>query len=570
MTKEKMLAAVFVVLCLITAAFWVVAFWQSNSITSVDKQYYLKAMVKGSIYETGEYMSVFGTCSDSNDIPVENATALFSAWYPNGTNYLMNQSMSEISTGYFLWQGSMTITGGTYLTRFECQALNQSAFAFGEWQNPVWVNRVAQIALMTNNTWALLYDLNGTIIGINNTVSGINVTVTNINDTTNEILSIVRQISITGLRRLYFYNVTDSFDYNYTIMNGTVPDVSNFMRADYGPLVAGEHELARRIYSIENLTEINQNLYKQHTTLNFTSGTKSLRLHSELYIRNIDGSLELIGQSNPSDILVLGYQDVDWVGTISMDHILIPGEYLVMILNATVSGGGSNPSATLVIGGDTGASLEIGTNAQFAINAMVNLTTVYDMLSAGFNTTYSYLQNLTNITTFGFNTTYSWMSNLTNLTSSGFNSTYQNITYMILNTTGNANNTNNLINQSFNSNTTYLAWLLLQLINITTYDPTMNVTWREEYDEPQPRYWHNWKIKTYVYDLNNRSVGHPDVDCTVQMTQDGRVDPLVNMAWKSGGLGDDGSDQADSEGYFYATVFINGREVSWVTNCFSI
>lgn len=334
--EESILGVTLVFLLVFTAGIWILM--GTESVFSESRS--LNAMLKGSIYETGEYMSVFGTCSDSNDIPIENATALFSAWYPNGTNYLINQSMTEISTGYFVWQGAMTVVEGTYLTRLECIAFNQSAFAFGEWQNPVWVNRIAEIQNDTNTTLSLLYGLNGTLVSIN--------------------------------------------------------------------------------------ASINTNL----------------------------------------------------------------------------------------------------------------------------------------------NTTYSYLENLTNLTSSGFNSTYQNITYVIQNTTGNAANTNSLINQSFNTNSTYLAQLLLQLINITTYDPTISVTWREEYN--QPVYWKNWKLKVYVYDANNRSVGHPNVDCSVQMYQDGRTDPLVNMAWRSGGIGDDGSDQADSEGYFYATIFINGREINWTTTCYGI
>jgi hypothetical protein len=112
----------------------------------------LKASVKGSIYEPGELMSVFGICSDAYDVPIANSTALFSAWYPNGTAYLVNVSIANISDGYYLWQGIMPSVEGTFLTEFDCLAWGQIARAFGEWQNPAWVNRLDDIQNMTNET----------------------------------------------------------------------------------------------------------------------------------------------------------------------------------------------------------------------------------------------------------------------------------------------------------------------------------------------------------------------------------------------------------------------------------
>ncbi|MBR9700897.1 hypothetical protein GOV11_03465, partial [Candidatus Woesearchaeota archaeon] len=43
------------------------------------------AVVKGSIYETGENMTVFGACLDAGGDLLEESTATLQAWYPNGT-----------------------------------------------------------------------------------------------------------------------------------------------------------------------------------------------------------------------------------------------------------------------------------------------------------------------------------------------------------------------------------------------------------------------------------------------------------------------------------------------------
>ena len=45
----------------------------------------IKAMLKGSIYETGSNMTVFGACFDGDGYPLPEADAKFTAWYPNGS-----------------------------------------------------------------------------------------------------------------------------------------------------------------------------------------------------------------------------------------------------------------------------------------------------------------------------------------------------------------------------------------------------------------------------------------------------------------------------------------------------
>lgn len=115
----------------------------------------LKAMVKGSIYETGELMTVFGTCFDGQDQPVVGSYAEFSAWYPNGTQFIFNQSMPAFQDGYFSHQSTMQAVEGTYLTEMVCFAnisnTIYTAHAWGEWQNPYWVKRIALLNETLNN-----------------------------------------------------------------------------------------------------------------------------------------------------------------------------------------------------------------------------------------------------------------------------------------------------------------------------------------------------------------------------------------------------------------------------------
>jgi hypothetical protein len=146
----------------------------------------LQAMLKGSVYETGEQVTVFGTCLDTKDRPVNGTSAKMSAWYPNGTVLFSNVSMSQIQTSYFIYTGPMNAVQGTYLTEILCSlnGSNQVARAFGEWQNPAWVARInatqsavgtvlvqigALNATMSNSfliTWSMLEAMNMTLMNI--------------------------------------------------------------------------------------------------------------------------------------------------------------------------------------------------------------------------------------------------------------------------------------------------------------------------------------------------------------------------------------------------------------------
>lgn len=154
------------------------------------------AMVKGSIYESGEGLSVFGTCVDAYDIPVENATATFNAWYPNGTQFVFDFNMTKLQEGYFLYSGFMSAVKGTYLTELICQAeidgINQTAKAWGEWQNPYWVARLANISGAVGNLSVDLSNLSDQMAaGFNSTISNITflrVNMTNNFDNTNQLI----------------------------------------------------------------------------------------------------------------------------------------------------------------------------------------------------------------------------------------------------------------------------------------------------------------------------------------------------------------------------------------------
>lgn len=160
----------------------------------------LKAMVKGSIYETGSNMTVYGACFDGDGYLLPEANAMFTGWYPNGSIVVgPNATMIPITddwmgyspNGTGRWEIHVTMDSviGTYLTEIRCEYAGEWAVAFGEWQNPEWVQRIGQIQdslgnisgnitqfqLDVQNNFSTvlqnLYDLNSSLSSINTSLN---------------------------------------------------------------------------------------------------------------------------------------------------------------------------------------------------------------------------------------------------------------------------------------------------------------------------------------------------------------------------------------------------------------
>lgn len=157
----------------------------------------IKAVVKGSIYSTGENMTIFGACFDGDSYLLPEANATFTAWYPNGTIvtgpnasmipiYDDFQGYSPNGTGRWLIHVTMSDTIGTYLTEMRCELDGEWAVALGEWQNPEWVRRIGETQLSVNDTYNLLQNVS----------NNINVFRNDTNNNFSQVLSAIGSISV--------------------------------------------------------------------------------------------------------------------------------------------------------------------------------------------------------------------------------------------------------------------------------------------------------------------------------------------------------------------------------------
>lgn len=151
----------------------------------------LKAMVKGSIYETGEEMTVYGACFRGNGQLEPGANATFDSWYSNGTQWHNNVPMTSIGgTGRWRIQMNMSSISGTYLTQITCSKGGMTAIAFGEWQNPNWVSRLKTIndyvVLINSTTVSIETKVDALEQQINSNVTSIIVEINDLHNATTE------------------------------------------------------------------------------------------------------------------------------------------------------------------------------------------------------------------------------------------------------------------------------------------------------------------------------------------------------------------------------------------------
>lgn len=178
-------------------------YFKSSTVT-VTEETKLISKLTGSIYETGDMITVFGTCLTGEDQPIDTDINL-RVFYPNGILFINTTNLTHFDTGYWFWSGTMEAIEGTYLTEFTCILGDQRAISYGEWQNPIWVNRLAVI----DNTTQFINDQLANL-SINVSIGDINVTLqcpdgTSICDKLSQIMNLTNtsfNITISGIQEL--------------------------------------------------------------------------------------------------------------------------------------------------------------------------------------------------------------------------------------------------------------------------------------------------------------------------------------------------------------------------------
>jgi len=211
----------------------------------------LKAMIKGSIYETGSNMTVFGACFDGDAYLLPEASATFTAWYPNGTIHTgPNGTMDGIyddfdgyhvnGTGRYKIHVTMGNTIGTYLTEIRCELDGEWAIAFGEWQNPEWVERIAAtqslLVNVSNDLTQFRNDTNNNFSDVLDAIGGINVSgdITVATEQIRELGDMVRAIDVNiwKLDNKNPFFVLGSGTHNYVAVDMLAPHAVGAVSSD--------------------------------------------------------------------------------------------------------------------------------------------------------------------------------------------------------------------------------------------------------------------------------------------------------------------------------------------------
>jgi hypothetical protein len=213
----------------------------------------------------------------------------------------------------------MDVIGGTYLTEMTCYGFNQTAKAYGEWQNPVWVNRIATVLDFVNASSLVLIDINNTVIGINATTAqiaamlanlSINISGSNITVNLSAVLDAIASLSL---------QIGQGFNDTQVLMIDGFENVSILISSSYNNISLQITNLSSQVsnvqQSINNLTNI--------STVQYNNVINNITFLQQNMTNNFNYTNSLIQQ----DILVSN-------GSVDRNNSLL-AQLLYLLINGT-------------------------------------------------------------------------------------------------------------------------------------------------------------------------------------------------------------------------------------------
>lgn len=155
---------------------------------------------------------------------------------------------------------------------------------------------------------------------------------------------------------LYFYDALDATNASQRVMNRT----QNLAESNVttSGIVNGQHLVWRRSQDL-NITQISQGLIHTHTTVYKVSGVKDIRIYGQVYVNYTNGSTILIATTDTTPMLITGVRTNIILQSQINQTALSASDRLIWTLVATVSGGGTDPSVAVIIGGTSNNGLDL-------------------------------------------------------------------------------------------------------------------------------------------------------------------------------------------------------------------
>jgi len=184
--------------------------------------------------------------------------------------------------------------------------------------------------------------------------------------------------------RQYVDNAVTSLGARY-YMIGTSSGISDYKLTQLSPPSGSEDSVTKTGLSDDDYiagwiapnpnepSKLIKGVYNWHIYAEKTGGTKTLRLYWKLIERKSDTTETVIATSITSNEILNSKNSYIIPLTLSEDHTLEDGSYVVGKIYADVSGGGSAPSVALYFNGTSKSHWEIPTNLEIFSNEFLKL-----------------------------------------------------------------------------------------------------------------------------------------------------------------------------------------------------
>jgi hypothetical protein len=480
----------------------------------------LKAQVKGSIYESGETVSVFGTCLDADDGVLPGIVATMSAWYPNGTQFIFETVMAEVTPGHFLYTAPMDPVRGTYLTRLKCQVGDANSTGTGQNLVAYWdaesggTNAVATgTALSAIGSASVRPDAKVGSFAFN--LSG---------DTSNYWSATATELPVSGdARSLCYWGKLDA-DFGGSHNNFLVSWGSTPGSAGFGGYIGIPPNYAGNSYGGTG-TPMSAASYTSLGTWNFYCHTYD-GVTLKNYFNGVPDTTAGQTLSTTGQTIYLG--EIPSVSTCCQADGAID-EVAVWSREITAS--------------EVSSIYNAGFGAPYSAVSFVNVTGQYAYAFGEWQNPYwvkriNDTQALVNVTLQEVLENQELINNLSDDVAAGFNETFVQInnTNTLINTST-TNIINNITyaamvaNDSVDRNDSYIVNLLLQIINngTPTTGPGGAISWIEEWETPV--FHRSWTINATAF-VGSTQVGNDVVNCFINTTNanptnNAQMDPIA-------------------------------------------
>jgi len=152
----------------------------------------------GTRYQVGDNVRIWAHVEDSNGLPINDASANITVYYPNLTAYISNQAMNFFANGDYYYTFTAPDVEGQYFAQVEARKNFSYQSKSKTFEVGGWASEIGEInKTLKEEVIPYLREINETVHSIDDLLNNLNITVNNIDTVVEEINRTVGRYNVT-------------------------------------------------------------------------------------------------------------------------------------------------------------------------------------------------------------------------------------------------------------------------------------------------------------------------------------------------------------------------------------